>query len=134
MAADPFSITTFALTASYKLVTTIRDYKGHDKRARGLKNEVQDLVAVLQTLLDTIADYPDLDFSSLAIPLDQCGKTCDEYQKLILRVTAHSSDSSRSSIRDWVTAKYLGGDIDNFKEMLAGYRSTINIALANINM
>lgn len=132
--ADPFSITTFALTATYKLVTTIRDYKGHDKKARALKNEVQDLVAVLQTLLNTIGDYPDVDFSSLSIPLEQCGKTCVEYQKLILRVTAHSSDSSKSSVRDWITTKYLGGDISNFKEMLAGYRSTINIALANINM
>ncbi|KAM0185935.1 hypothetical protein ACHAPI_011973 [Fusarium lateritium] len=40
----------------------------------------------------------------------------------------------RPSLRDWVNQQYLKGDIADIREMLAGYKSTINIALANANM
>lgn len=138
--ADPLSITTgvialvtFALTSSVNLYTTVRDFQSQDKKVRALKNELGDLTAVLQSLLDTVTSNPDIDFAALKAPLHRCGNACKEYGELISRFTSHST-ASRSSVRDWITQKYLQGDINDFKEMLTGYKSTINIALANANM
>ena len=138
--ADPLSISasvvglvSFAITSSVKLYGTIRDFQSRDKKARSLKNELGELTAVLQSLLDTVTNNPDLNFDALKVPLHRCGNACQEYGELISRCTKHSTDS-RASIRDWVTQKYLQGDINDFKDMLATYKATINIALANANM
>lgn len=138
--ADPLSITsgvialvTFALSASVNLYTTVRDFKSRDKKARALKDEIGDLSSVLQTLLETISNHADIDFNALKGPLDRCGNACNEYGELILRCTKHSTDS-QASTRDWITQKYLQGDITDFRDMLAGYKSTISIALASVNM
>lgn len=138
--ADPLSIAsgvvalaTFALTSSVNLFTTIRDFQSQDKKARALKSELGDLTAVLQSLLETVTNHPDIDFEALKPALHRCGNACKDYGALIARFTGRTSES-RSSFRDWVTQKYLQGDITDFKDMLAGYKGTINIALANANM
>ena len=140
MMADPLSVTsgvialvTFALQTSVTLYATIRGFQSRDKRARGLKNELGDLTTVLKSLLETVYNCPELNFEALKLPLYRCGKTCEEYGEVVARCTKHSTES-RSSIRDWVTQQYLQGDIDDFKDMLATYKSTINIALANANL
>jgi len=138
--ADPLSVSssvlalvTFAFQASVTLYTTIRSFQSQDKKARALKDELGDLTGVLQSLLETVNNNSDIDFEALKLPLYRCGKTCEEYGDLVARCTKHST-TERSSVRDWVTQTYLRGDINDFKEMLAGYKSTINIALANANM
>ena len=138
--ADPLSITssvvglvTFALSASVSLYTTVRDFKSRDKKARALKDEIGDLSSVLQTLLETISNHADINFDTLKGPLHHCGNACREYEELIARCTKHSTDS-QASTRDWITQKYLQGDITDFRDMLAGYKSTISIALASVNM
>lgn len=138
--ADPLSIATgvvglitFALSSSVKLYTTVREFQSQSKTARGLKNELSELTAVLQSLLETTTASPGVSFDALRLPLERCGKACIEYGELIARFTSHSTQS-RSSVRDWLAQKYLQGDVDDFKCMIAGYKSTINIALANANM
>ncbi|KAH7124608.1 hypothetical protein EDB81DRAFT_951625 [Dactylonectria macrodidyma] len=44
--------------------------------------------------------------------------------------TSTLCDTSRPSVRDWIQQKYLQGDINDFKAMLAAHKATINIALA----
>ncbi|UKZ74790.1 hypothetical protein TrVFT333_002460 [Trichoderma virens FT-333] len=138
--ADPLSIAsgivalvTFALTSSVNLYTTIRNFQSQDKKARALKIELSDITTVLESLLETVNNNPDINFEALKAPLHRCGNACNEYGELICRFTRRST-ASRSSVRDWVTQKYLQGDITDFKDMLAGYKSTINIALANANI
>ncbi|KAH7176249.1 hypothetical protein EDB81DRAFT_836346 [Dactylonectria macrodidyma] len=137
---DPVSVTTsvlavggFALTASTTLHNIIRSYQSQNKDARALKAEVNDLTVVLGLLLETIANNPTLDFKGLELPLQRCGTVCEDYAKVIARCTKHS-DGSRPSARDWITQKYLQGDINDFRTMLTTYKSTINIALANANL
>lgn len=140
--ADPLSISsgvlalvTFAFHSSVTLYQTIRSFQSQDKTARALKNELGDLSSVLEALLETTSSNPDIDFTILKSPVLRCGKACEEYGELIARCTKHSKHSkTRPSFRDWATQKYLQGDIDEFKDMLAGYKSTINIALAHANM
>lgn len=138
--ADPLSIAcgvaslvSFALTSSLALSTTIRSFKGQNKQTRALLAELGDLVAVLESLADTIGSSPDIDFGALRSPLDRCGKACDDYGRLIARFTKHSTES-HASIRDWVKQKYLQGDVSDFKDMIAAYKGTINIGIANVNM
>lgn len=138
--ADPLSISSgilalasFAFKSSITLYETVRSFQSQDKNARALKSELGELTSVLESLLETVNSNPDLDFKALERPLRRCGKACEEYGELISRCTKHST-TSRSSFRDWITQRYLQGDITEFKAMLASYKSTINIALASVNM
>lgn len=73
-----------------------------------------------------------VDLTVLELPLIQCGKACKEFQGL-----AHltrSSNEAKPSGRDWAKLKYMRDGIIGFKDMLAGYKSTITIALGGANM
>ncbi|KAF5551570.1 hypothetical protein FMEXI_3262 [Fusarium mexicanum] len=133
VASGVLALVTFAFQSSTVLFKTVRSFKTQDTNARALKNELSDLTAVLQSLLETATNYPDINFDALELPLLRCGKTCEEYGKLITRCTKHSN-GTRPSFRDWIGQQYLKGDITDFREMLAGYKSTINIALASANI
>ncbi|KAH8701437.1 hypothetical protein GQ44DRAFT_631717 [Phaeosphaeriaceae sp. PMI808] len=139
--ADPLSITAgvlavggFALKSSMALHSMVRDFRSQNSSARALKAELGDLTGVLSALLETISNNPVLDFRSLERPLQRCGNACEEYGKIIARCMQHSDNASRSSMRDWITQKYLQGDINDFRTMIAAHKSTINIALANANL
>src|ERR1700761_2608030 len=119
--ADPISalsgvvtLVAFAFQSSATLYTTIRSLQSQDKKARSLKDELSDLTAVLQSLLETVYNNPDLNFEALKLPLYRCGKTCEEYGGIIDRCTKHST-ASRPSFRDWVAQKYLQGDINDLR-------------------
>ncbi|KAG4275401.1 hypothetical protein FPRO04_14387 [Fusarium proliferatum] len=133
VASSVVALVAFAFKTSTTLYTTIRGFQSQDKNARALKNELADVRGVLQSLAETVDNNGDLDFGALKLPLLRCGKTCEEYGDLIARCTKHSS-SSRPGLRDWISQQYLKGDITDIREMLAGYKSTINIALASANM
>ncbi|EKJ68745.1 hypothetical protein FPSE_11076 [Fusarium pseudograminearum CS3096] len=119
LASGVLTLVTFAFKSSTVLFKTVRNFKAQDANARALKSELSDLTGVLQSLLETVTNYPDIKFDSLELPLLRCGKTCEEYHKLITRCTKHS-DGTRPSVRDWIGQQYLKGDIVDFKEMLAG--------------
>jgi hypothetical protein len=127
------ALVTFAFQTAVGLHTAIRSYHGRDKLIRELKNELQDLTAVLQSLLETVVNHPGINFDALKLPLLRCGKTCKEYRDFIAKCTKHSSPD-RQSFRDWVTQQFLKGDITDFRAMLAVYKATINVALATANL
>ncbi|KAH7014455.1 uncharacterized protein B0I36DRAFT_49904 [Microdochium trichocladiopsis] len=137
---DPLSISAsivavggVTLKSALGLLSVIREFRSQNKDARALKSEVNDLAAVLTSLLETITTTPQLDLRALERPLQRCGNACDEYRQLIERCMKHSSENSRS-FRDWISQKYLQGDINDFRSMIAAHKSTINIALANANL
>uniref|UniRef100_L7JB99 Azaphilone pigments biosynthesis cluster protein L N-terminal domain-containing protein n=1 Tax=Pyricularia oryzae (strain P131) TaxID=1143193 RepID=L7JB99_PYRO1 len=123
-ASGVVALVTFALQSSVTLHRTIRSLRSQEKDARALKDELADLTSVLETLLETIEGHPNIDFGSLALPLQRCGKTCQEYGELIAKCTRHST-SSRASLRDWITQRYLQGDINDFRNMLSGSISNL---------
>ncbi|KAG5805475.1 hypothetical protein H9Q74_008458 [Fusarium xylarioides] len=133
IASSVAALAVFALKSSTVLYTTIRDFQSQDKSARVLKNELADLRGVLQSLAETVDNNGDSNFDVLKLPLLRCGKTCEEYGELITRCTKHPG-LSRPSLPDWISQQYLKGDINDFREMVAGYKSTINVALVNANM
>lgn len=137
--ADPLSIasgiltlTVFAFQSSRALYQTVASLQNNQRTVRQLKEELESLSGALEALQETIANV-DIDLTILRLPLLRCGKACEEFEALIVKCTAHSN-GSKTSFRDWVTLKYMGDDIVGFKNMLAGYKSTIVIALGDANM
>lgn len=137
--ADPLgaasAIITLVVVASQSsklLYQTISSFQSNNRAVRELKEELESLDGVLQSLQETLKK-PDADLDALESPLLRCNKACQEFSKLIEK-HAPRSGGNRNSFRDWAKLKYLGQDIAGFKNMLAGYKSTIAIALGDANM
>jgi len=110
----------------------MQSFRNNPRTVRELRQELEALNRVLQSLFQT-ATKSDADLAALQVPLLRCGRSCKDFKALIVKCTAHS-DRSRTSLRDWAKLQYIGEDIVGFKNMLAGYKSTISIALANVNL
>lgn len=75
----------------------------------------------------------DVDLASLEQPLTRCKNAREDFNALIKKCTSHSTEE-RSSKTDWLRIRYMGEDISRFKNMLAGFKSTITIALTYANL
>lgn len=132
-ACDVLTLATSALSSTMTLTATIRSLQGHNKQALALRRELTDLAAVLGALLKTITSNTDFNFDMLKPLLHGCGKACKEYDELVSSFKKQST-GQKTSVVGWVRQKYLQGDVRDFADMLAGYKSTISIAIANVNM
>ncbi|KAL5342679.1 hypothetical protein BJX70DRAFT_269047 [Aspergillus crustosus] len=129
------AITTFvalALEATIILYGTVKSVQSREKIIRELREELQDLSEVLETLHE-LSGHTDIDLTALETPLKRCTSACTEFNALVMNCTQHSSEE-RYSKRDWLKIRYMSDDISGFKDMLAGYKSTITIALAYVNL
>jgi hypothetical protein len=122
----------FAFQSSQALYQVVASFQNNRRMVRELKEELEALDAVLQTLQETALDA-DAELAALKLPLLRCGKACRDFEAVIVKCTTHSG-GSRTSFRDWAKLTYMGDDITGFKNMLAGYKSTIIIALGDANM
>lgn len=132
VAAGVVALVTFGVQASSSLLQLIKDFKRAPSTVRTLKEELEALVAVLQALKATIEDT-ESDFTPLKTPLYQCSKACRDFEA-ILSHFAGRTHSAKTSFQDWTKLKYLGSDIHGFKDMIAGYKATISIAICNVNL
>ncbi len=137
--ADPISLTSglvaltaFAFQSSKTLYQVVQSFKSSRKAIRELREELEALDGVLQSLHQAAGDS-DADLTGLELPVLRCGKACTDFEAMIVKCTAHSG-GSRTSFRDWAKLTYMGDDIVGFKNMLAGYKSTISIALGGANL
>jgi hypothetical protein len=137
--ADPLSVTasllalvTFAAKSTQSLYQLIASFQSSQRTIRGLKEELEALNEVLQSLHATISNGK-VDLTPLTLPLTRCNQACQEFEAIVLKCTKHSN-GPKKSFRDWTTLTYMGGDINAFKNMLGGYKSTIAIALGDANM
>lgn len=138
--ADPVSLASgilalaiFAHKSCYTLHTTIQSFKNHPKRVRDLIEELEALISVLESLSDTMRSYTHTDLPALDLPLRRCGSACDEFLQELQKCCSRSG-SDRHSFRDWAKLRYMGDNIDDFKDSLAAYKSTINIALNDMQL
>lgn len=133
VASGLLALATIAFQASIALYKTIQSFQVQPKRVRDLKEELEALSGVLSSLTETVGATTDVDLSALELPLRQCGKACEEFEKEITKCSSRSG-GSRTSFRDWAKLSYMGDNIDAFKQLLAGYKSTIIIALTDANL
>ncbi|CAG8910134.1 unnamed protein product [Penicillium egyptiacum] len=75
----------------------------------------------------------DTNLASLEHPLLRCGNACRDFEEELKKCSTRSR-AGKTSFRDWAKLKYMGEDIDGFRRMLAGYKSTIIIALTDANL
>ncbi|KAK1981129.1 hypothetical protein LZ30DRAFT_750291 [Colletotrichum cereale] len=127
------TLASFAFKSTISLYNTVRSFKHHPKRVRDLIQEAKDLSDVLSLLTETVEAATDLDLSVLELPLRRCGEACEEFEHELARCTSRSG-GDRTSFRDWTKLQYMGDGIDDFTGLLAGYKSTIHIALADANL
>jgi hypothetical protein len=137
--SDPFSTVTgvaqlvgFALGGAKILYQTIESFRNSSKTIKGLKEQVELLSKVLESL-QTVVDSQDVDFTPLELPLKRCGTACRDFGKLMVKI-APKSDEDRQKFKGWFKLQYSGGDIKTFKESLGVYRSIVSIAIGDANL
>jgi hypothetical protein len=122
-----------ALKSSTLLYQTVDSYHSHFRKVRDLKDELDAVALVLQTLSMTVEKGKDAHFTTLKLPLLRCGNACKQFQDVITKYISRPS-GSQTSFSDWENLRYMGDGIDKFREMLAGYKSIMNIGLANAHL
>ncbi|KAL4877046.1 hypothetical protein BJY04DRAFT_199159 [Aspergillus karnatakaensis] len=133
---DPVSISvsvlaviTAAIQSANTLKETVTRFKERNKTLGRLQNELEDLTKILDLLQNAV----DTDASVLALlkgPVDRCSQLCSEFEDSI-KVFAKKS---KTGFRDWTRMEFMRGDINEFIETLAGYKSTISVGLGTITM
>ncbi|GCB28293.1 hypothetical protein AAWM_11178 [Aspergillus awamori] len=127
VASSLIALATFAFEASKSLYTLVEGFKNTQRTVRELRYELESLTQVLGTLISAVKDN-EAELASLKLPLLRCGKICSEFREIIRKCVAHSN-GQRTSFRDWAKLQYMGGNINDLKTTLAGYKATISIAL-----
>jgi hypothetical protein len=137
--ADPISLTSglltlvvFAFQSGKTLYQAFESIQNSPRTVRELRDELKALNDVLSSLEETVKQT-ETKLSALELPLLSCGKACEEFALVVAKCTTHS-DGSRRSFRDWAKLNYMGKDIAQFRNLIAGYKSTIMIALGDANM
>ncbi|KAF1835670.1 hypothetical protein BDW02DRAFT_629344 [Decorospora gaudefroyi] len=132
IASGVIALATLAFKSSVSLYQTVRSFQSNRREIRELKEELEALSNVIQSLQE-LASTKEVQFDALRLPLLRCGKACQDFEEVIAKCTKHSSES-KASFRDWAKLQYMGNDIVGFKNLLAGYKSTISIAIGDINL
>ena len=134
--ADPLSITasslaviTAAVTSTRSLYETAKRFKDRDKTLGRLQDVVGDVAAILDSLKQVI----DADESMLVLlqgPIKRCSQVCHEFEQSMIAF----SGKSKTGFRDWAKMEFMRGDINEFIDTVAGYKSTISVGLGTITL
>jgi len=133
LASGLMALAGFAFQASITLYQTVKSFQFHPKQLRDLEQELEALSGVLSSLTETVSATTGVDLSALDLPLLRCGNACKEFEQEIMKCSSRSG-GNRTSFRDWAKLRYMGDNIDGFRQLLAGYKSTINIALTDASL
>lgn len=134
--ADPLSITaslltilTTAIQSTNSLLEAVRRYKERNKTLGRLCEELEDLISILKSLEKACrSDSPTLDL--LGRPIRRCSQLCSEFEATMKEFGAKPN----VGFRDWAKMEFMRGDINEFLDTLAGYKSTISVGLGAIIM
>ncbi|KXH63430.1 hypothetical protein CSAL01_04544 [Colletotrichum salicis] len=103
------------------------------KQTAEVPSQLSAVSEVLHSLTETIGNAPGDDLSALELPLRRCDEAFKEFEQELLRCSSRSG-GDRASFRGWAKLQYMGDGIDEFTQLLAGYMSTINTALADAQL
>ncbi|KXX73059.1 hypothetical protein MMYC01_210529 [Madurella mycetomatis] len=134
--ADPLSVSasvvavvTAAIQSAKSLAATVKRYKDRNKTLQRLQHELEDLTNVLSSLKDAANS----DSSILALlegPVERCSQVCREFEDAMEKF----SGKSKTGLMDWAKLEFMRGDINDFMDTLASYKSTIMIAVGTITI
>lgn len=134
--ADPFSITasvlaviTAAVQSTKSLYETVKRFKERNKTLGRLQDELESL----NNILESLARVTTAEASMLALlqgPIDRCSQVCREFEQSM----EGFSRKTKTGFRDWTKMEFMRGDINEFIDIIAGYKSTISVGLGTITM
>jgi hypothetical protein len=133
---DPFSIGVSVLAvigatiASIQtLQETVKRYESRDKTLKRLAGGLLDLVTILNSL-KAAANSQNPVLTLLKDPVSRCSEVCHEFEKAMKKFDG----KSKMGLKDWAKMEFMRGDINEFIDTMADYKSTITIGLGIINM
>jgi hypothetical protein len=134
--ADPLSntasllvVTTAAVQSTKSLYETVKRFKDRNKTLRRLQDELGDLTNILDSLTQvTNAEQPL--FTLLQGPVERCNQVCHEFEQSMKVFKG----KSKTGFRDWTRMEFMRGDMNEFIDTIAGYKSTISVGLGTITM
>ncbi|KXJ85004.1 hypothetical protein Micbo1qcDRAFT_128717 [Microdochium bolleyi] len=132
VSAGVIAVVTATLQTSRALYRALRDIQDRPRTIRQLTEELRGLEEVL-TSLENLARSDEAAVKPLTLPLTQCWKACASFQDLLVDSVKHTK-GSKLSFRDWARLQYMGNDVAEFTSMIASYKSTMCIALADANL
>ena len=132
-ASGLLALATFAFQSSITLYNTLQSFQSQSKRVRDLIEELGALSRVQGQLIETLGATIDEAVSTLDLALLRCGNSCKDFEQEIIECSSQPG-VSRTAFRDWATLRYRSEDIDGFRQLLAGYKLTIIIALIHTNL
>ena len=133
LAIGLLALATFAFQSSTTLYNTVQGFQYHSKCVCDLKEELEALSGILGALDETVSAITTVDFLALEVLLLRCGKACKQFEQEIIKYSSWSG-GSRTSFQDWPELKYMEDNIDRIRQFITGYKSAINIALADVNL
>jgi DNA repair ATPase RecN len=127
VAASVLAIITAAVQTTKSLCETVKRFKDRNKTLSRLQNELEDLGRIL----DSLAQVTHAENSVLTLlqgPIDRCNQVCREFEQSMKGFT----EKSKTSILDWAKLEFMRGDINEFIDTIAGYKSTISVGVGTI--
>jgi hypothetical protein len=119
-----------AFKSSKALHDEIKSFRSHPSQIRRLLTELSDLTLILRKL----SEAGNFDLDSIKVPLEHYIQACNDVKTELRTYCSRFSLDSRS-FRDWHKLKYgSSNSIEEFRQLLHGYKSTFNIALGFLNL
>ncbi|KAE8373861.1 hypothetical protein BDV26DRAFT_271021 [Aspergillus bertholletiae] len=129
IAASALAVITAAIQSTRTLVETVNRFKDRDKTLRRLQTELEDLTSILNALAEVTRTEKSM-LALLRDPINRCSQVCDEFDRSMKAF----SEKSKIGFRDWAKMEFRRGDINEFIDTIAGYKSTISVGLGTITM
>jgi hypothetical protein len=134
--ADPLSITasilaviTAAVKSSKSLYETVKRFQDRNKTLRRLQDELEHLTNILNSLTQVTHTEAQM-LLLLQGPIERCSQVCGEFEQSMNVF----SGKSKPGFRDWTKMEFMRGDMNEFIDTIAGYKSTISVALGTITL
>lgn len=134
--ADPLSITasllavtTAAVQSTKSLYETVKRFKGRDKTLRRLQAELEDVINILDSLAQ-VTNAEQSMFALLQGPIERCSQVCREFEQSM----GVFAGKSKTGFRDWTKMEFMKGDMNEFIDTIARYKSTISVGIGTITM
>lgn len=129
IAASLLAVTTAAIASAKSLRDTVKRYRERNKTLGRLEDGLSELIRILDSL-SKVSDTEESMLELLRSPVDRCSQVCREFEES-MKVFG---GESKIGFRDWTRMEFMRGDINEFIDTVAGYKSTISVALGVINL
>lgn len=133
-ASGVLALTVFAFKASKSLFEAVSSFTSQRRTIQDIQTDLGALVAVFDLIIQQAqGSGNESKLEPLREPVKCCTKSCQEMQEMLDACTKHAKDG-RDSVRDWLHMRYHEKNLEDIKQQLASYKSTLSITFASINM